>query len=180
MNYAMATLGLKEMEKGCPVGCLLLVFLTWESQQGRPFSLPSQRNFSISFKPKVAIGEFFWKMQRKTWFSIFGVVDMPLSLKNLLLIEKSGLHSSKLGFLHWICILYSRLRDLGTGWQIQYGNFGVEFLFHWNGYCSFGVIGWTGFIWRARWSIFWWVFFLDQIGLIRIKYDQICTYNQIG
>ena len=47
-NFAMATLGLKEMGKG------------------RPFSLPSQRNFPISFKPKVAIAEFFWKMQRKT------------------------------------------------------------------------------------------------------------------
>ena len=79
------------------------------------------------------------------------------------LVEISGLYSSKLGFLHWICILYSRLRDLGTGWQVQYGNFGVEFLIHWNGYCSFGVIGWIGFIWRARWSIFWWVFILDQV-----------------
>ena len=54
----MATLGLKEMEKG---------------------------NFPISFKPKVAIAEFFWKMQRKTWYSILGVDAMPLSLKNLLL-----------------------------------------------------------------------------------------------
>ena len=42
----MATLGLKEMGK----------FL-WEG-----------RNFPISFKPKVAIAEFFWKMQRKTWY----------------------------------------------------------------------------------------------------------------
>ena len=31
------------------------------------------RNFSISFKPKVAIAEFFWKMQRKTWYSILGL-----------------------------------------------------------------------------------------------------------
>ena len=43
MNFAMATLGLKEMG-------------------------PSQRNFPIFFKPKVAIAEFFWKMQRKTWY----------------------------------------------------------------------------------------------------------------
>ena len=67
----MATIGLKE--------------LNWDSQQGRPFSLPSQRNFPISFKPKVAIAEFFWKMQRETWYSILGVDAMPLSLKNLLL-----------------------------------------------------------------------------------------------
>ena len=40
---------------------------------GQTFSLPSQRNFPISFKPKVAIAEFFWKMQRKTWYSILGV-----------------------------------------------------------------------------------------------------------
>ena len=28
---------------------------------------------------------FFWKMQRKTWYSILGLGAMPLSLKNLLL-----------------------------------------------------------------------------------------------
>ena len=70
----MATSGLKEMGK----------FL-WE---GREKGLPcSQRNFPISFKPKVAIAEFFWKMQRKTWYSILGVDAMPLSLKNPLLKE---------------------------------------------------------------------------------------------
>ena len=47
-NFAMATLGLKEMGK---------------------------------FKPKVAIAEFFWKMQRKTWYSILGLDDKPLSTK---------------------------------------------------------------------------------------------------
>ena len=60
-------------------------WLNWDSQQGKPFSLPSQRNFPISFKPKVAIAQFFWKMQRKTWYSILGVDAIPLSLKNLLL-----------------------------------------------------------------------------------------------
>ena len=50
-----------------------------------PFSLPSQGNFPISFKLKVAIAEFFWKMQRKTLYSILGLDAMPLSLKNLLL-----------------------------------------------------------------------------------------------
>ena len=52
---------------------------------GRPFSLPSQRSFPIFFKPKVAIAEFFLKMQRKIWYFTFGVDVMPLSLKNLLL-----------------------------------------------------------------------------------------------
>ena len=33
----------------------------------------------------VAIAEYFWKMQRKTWYSILGVDAMPLSLKKLLL-----------------------------------------------------------------------------------------------
>ena len=32
------------------------------------FSLPSQRNFPISFKPKVAIAKFVWKMQKKVWY----------------------------------------------------------------------------------------------------------------
>ena len=53
-----------------------------------PFFLPSQRNFPISFKPKVAIAEFFWKMQKKnTWYSILRVDAMPLSLKNLFVIR---------------------------------------------------------------------------------------------
>ena len=53
----------------------------------RPFSLPSQRNFPISFKPKVAIAEFFWKMQKKNLVFHFEGRRraMPLSLKNLLL-----------------------------------------------------------------------------------------------
>ena len=71
-NSAMATLGLKEMGK----------FL-WE---GREKVLPwwlSQFSFA-----KVAIAELFWKMQRKTWYSILRVDAMPLSLKNLLLKNK--------------------------------------------------------------------------------------------
>ena len=54
-------------------------------QTRQSFSPPIQRNFTISFKLKVAIAEFFWKMQRKTWYFILGVDVMPLSLKNLLL-----------------------------------------------------------------------------------------------
>ena len=65
-NSAMATLGLKEMGK----------FL-WE---GRKKGLPCW----LSQFSKVAIAEFFWKMQRKTWYSILGLDAMPLSLKNLL------------------------------------------------------------------------------------------------
>ena len=47
--------------------------LNWDSQVGKLFSLPYKRNFPISFKPKVAIAVFFWKMQRKTWYPILGV-----------------------------------------------------------------------------------------------------------
>ena len=35
---------------------------------GRTFSLPSQRNFPISFKPKVAIAKFIWERQKKVWY----------------------------------------------------------------------------------------------------------------
>ena len=78
----------------CGVQTQKLAKLNWDSQLGKLFSLPSQRNFPISFKPKVAIAEFFWKMQRKTWYSIFGLDTMPLSLKNLLLID-SLIHTVK-------------------------------------------------------------------------------------
>ena len=75
-NLAMATLGLKEMgkflwegrEMGCPVGCLSLAKLNWDSQLGKLFSLPSQKNFPISIKPKVAIAKFIGKMQKKVWY----------------------------------------------------------------------------------------------------------------
>jgi hypothetical protein len=46
-------------KKVCPVGCLSLAHL------------------------KVTIAEFFWKMHRKTWYSILGLDAIPLSLKNL-------------------------------------------------------------------------------------------------
>ena len=59
-NLAMATLGLKEMGK----------FL-WEGREkGLPFWLSQ---FSKTKLTKVVIAEFFWKMQRKTWYSILGV-----------------------------------------------------------------------------------------------------------
>ena len=76
MNLAMATLDLKEMgkllwegsEKSCPVGCLSLALLNLDSQQGRPFSLPSEMTFPISFKPMLELhihsgvdGIYSWK-----------------------------------------------------------------------------------------------------------------------
>ena len=82
MEYQVFLCILKEMgkflwegrEKGLP---------GWLSQFSK--TKLRQRNFPISFKPKVAIAELFWKMQRKAWYSILGVDAMSLSLKNLLL-----------------------------------------------------------------------------------------------
>ena len=64
-NSAMATLGVKEMGK----------FL-WEVRVkglpcwlGKLFSLPSQRNFPFSFKPKVAIAKYIGKVwYYEKWF----------------------------------------------------------------------------------------------------------------
>ena len=41
---------------------------------GKLFSLPSQKNFPVSFKPKVAIAKFIGKMQIKVWYyeKLFG------------------------------------------------------------------------------------------------------------
>ena len=64
----MATLVLMEMGK-----------FFWE---GREKGLPCW--LSQFSKTKVAIAEFFWKMQRKTCYSILGLDAMPLSLKNQL------------------------------------------------------------------------------------------------
>ena len=91
MNYTMATLGLKEMgkflwegmEKSLPTWLSQFSFAKLRQKQSRLFSLPSQR---ISFKPKEAIDEFFWKTQRKIWYSILRVDAMPFSLKKLLII----------------------------------------------------------------------------------------------
>ena len=70
----MTTLGLKEMGK----------FL-WE---GREKVLPcwlSQFSFPISFKPKVAITKFVWKMQKKSGIMKSGLDAMPLFLLDHLL-----------------------------------------------------------------------------------------------
>ena len=53
--------------------------------KGRIFSLPSQRNFSISFKPKVAIAKFVLKMQKKSGIMESGLDAMPLFLLDDLL-----------------------------------------------------------------------------------------------
>jgi hypothetical protein len=66
-------------KKFCPVGCLSLVLLKLTGQTFFP-TFPKE-----FFKPKVAIAEFFWRMKRKTWYSILRVDVMPLFLKNLLL-----------------------------------------------------------------------------------------------
>ena len=72
----------------------------------------------------VAIAEFFWKMQRKTWYSILGLEAMPLSLKNLLLIH--------CGVSSFICkrlvvvkkgIIHILLRQGRGGWGQKNGNF---------------------------------------------------------
>ena len=65
--------------------------LNWDSQLGRTFSLPSQRNFPISFKPKVAIAKFIWKMQKKSGIMKSGLYTMPLFLLDALLIAISEL-----------------------------------------------------------------------------------------
>ena len=53
-------------------------------------SLPSQRNFPISFKPKVAIAEFFWKMQKKSGIMKSGLYARPLFLLDDLLKNYLG------------------------------------------------------------------------------------------
>ena len=60
----------------------------------------------ISFKPKVSIAEFFWKMQRKTWYSILGFDAMPLSLRNLLL--------NGLATVPWTAYMINGLAGLAT------------------------------------------------------------------
>ena len=69
MNFAMATLGLKGMEK----------FL-WE---GREKSLPSW--LSQFSKPKVAMAKFIGKMQKKSGIMKSGLDAMPLFLLDNLL-----------------------------------------------------------------------------------------------
>ena len=58
----------------------ILVLLNWDSQQGRPFFLPSQRNFPVSFKTKVALAKFIGKMQKKSGIMKSGLDAMPLFL----------------------------------------------------------------------------------------------------
>ena len=58
----MATLGLKE------IGKFLWEVMKKDHQMGKLFSLPFQRNFSISFKPNVVIAKLIGKMQKKVWY----------------------------------------------------------------------------------------------------------------
>ena len=67
MNFAIATLGLKEMEKflwdgrekSLPSWLSQFSFAKLRQPTGQTFSLPSQRNFPVSLKSKVSITEFF-------------------------------------------------------------------------------------------------------------------------
>ena len=51
-------------KKVCPVGCLSLAKQNRESQLGKLFSLPSQRNFPISSRPKVV----HWENAKEVWY----------------------------------------------------------------------------------------------------------------
>ena len=83
----------------------------WNSQQGRPFSLPSQGNFPISFKPNVAIAEFFWKMKKKpSWYS-------KVNLFGRRLIFKFGLVLT-----HWPLLFFSskRIKQKECEWIMKW------------------------------------------------------------
>ena len=70
-NLAMATLGLKKTKLRQPAG--------------HTFFPTFPKKFPISFIPKAAIAEFFWKIQRKTWYSILGLDAEPLFLQDHML-----------------------------------------------------------------------------------------------
>ena len=76
----MATLGLKEMGN------------SFRKVGKKIFSLPSQRNFPISFKTKVAIAKFIWKMQKKSGIMKSGLDTMPLFFLDNQLIRKLGIN----------------------------------------------------------------------------------------
>ena len=85
-NSAMAIGYLRfEIGKFCPVGCLSLGKLNWDSQLDKTFSVPSQRNIPISIKLKVAIVKFAWKMQKKSGIIKSGLDAIPLFLLDDLL-----------------------------------------------------------------------------------------------
>ena len=87
---AMATLGLKEMgnffwegrEKSLPNWLFQFSCAKLRQPTGQTFFPNFPKEFSHFLQ---AIAEFFWKIQRKTWYSNLGLDAMPLSLKNLLL-----------------------------------------------------------------------------------------------
>ena len=67
------------------IGQIYLAQLNWDSQLGRTFSLTFQRNFPISFKPKVTMAKFVWEMQKKSGIMKSGVDAMHLFLSDNLL-----------------------------------------------------------------------------------------------
>ena len=92
-NSAIATLGLKKMgkfvwegrEKGLP--CWLSQFrkTTLRLPTGQTFFPTFPKEFFISFKSKVAIAKFSWKMQKKSGIMKSGLDTMPLFLLDDLL-----------------------------------------------------------------------------------------------
>ena len=96
------------------------ICLKWPNRADLFPYLPKE-NFPISFKPKVAIAEFFWKMQRKTWYSILRLDAMPLSLKNLLLRKETirGNAVCLMKNIVWHLVIY--LRHFWSKMQIQDG-----------------------------------------------------------
>ena len=88
MNFAMATLSLKEMGQFLREGREFFL-PSWLSQFSfAKLRQPTGQTFFPTFPKEFSHflqAEFFWKMQRKTWYSILRVDAMPLSLKNLLL-----------------------------------------------------------------------------------------------
>jgi hypothetical protein len=73
-------------EKGLPCWCLSLAKL--REPTGQSFFLPSQRDFPISFKPKVAIVKLIGKVQKKSGIMKSGLNAMPLFLLDDLLRKK--------------------------------------------------------------------------------------------
>jgi len=102
---ATATLCLKEMgnsfgkvgKKVCPTICFSLAKLNRDIHLGELFSLPPQRYFPISFKPKVSIAKFIGKIQKSLvlW-------KVPLFLLDDLLINTLLLFYEYIILILWV------------------------------------------------------------------------------
>ena len=83
-------------EKVLPSWLSQFSFAKLRQPTGQTFSLPSQRNFLISFKPKVAIAKFIGKMQNKYGIVKSGLDAMPLFLPDDLLSRKVEPYNSRI------------------------------------------------------------------------------------